>query len=167
MQITDPVIEFQKAMSLFAAGVTVITTMSDGKPAGLVATSVCSLSSTPPSIVVCVNKSAATHDVLIQEGKFAVNLLSVEHRGVVDRFRDVRGEARFDTHPWRVSKTGSPMLDDAVVVLDCEIAGRHDGFSHSIFIGVIRDIAFARQDDAPACLMWHGRTFARCSPLSA
>ena len=165
MQVTDPVVEFQKAMSLFAAGVTVVTTLSDGKPAGLVATSVCSLSSDPPSIVVCVNKKAATHDAMIEQQKFSVNLLSVEHREVVDRFRDIRGHERFEPHHWTTGKSGTPVLRDAVVVLDCEISGRYDGFTHSIFIGVIKDIAFASENDGAACLMWHGRNFARCLPL--
>jgi flavin reductase len=167
MQASDAVFEFQRAMSLFAAGVTVITTLRDGRPAGLVATSVCSLSADPPSIIVCVNKTASAHDAMIAEGKFAVNLLSVDHRDVVGRFRDARGHDRFDTHRWATGTTGSPVLSDAVVVLDCEIGDKHDGFTHTIFVGIIRDIAFASDTQDAACLMWHGRSFARCLPLSA
>ncbi|MFT4067386.1 flavin reductase family protein [Paraburkholderia sp.] len=157
---------FQDAMSLFAAGVTAITTMRDGRPIGLIATSVCSLSSDPPSIVVCVNKSASAHDAIVAHGKFAVNLLSVDQSDVVDRFREAKGQARFEAGQWTTLETGAPVLADAAVVLDCTLEKCHDGFTHSIFVGVIERISCSRSVDT-SCLLWHARGYARSMPLCA
>lgn len=164
METLDMTRAFQNAMSLFAAGVTVVTTMRDDGPAGLIATSVCSLSSDPPSIIVCVNRSASAHDAIVAQGKFAVNLLSVDQCEVVDRFRQTKGQERFETGQWTTLKTGAPVLADAAVVLDCTLGKRHDGFTHSIFVGVIEQIVCRRNLDA-GCLLWHERGFARSTPL--
>ncbi|CAB3669761.1 flavin reductase family protein [Paraburkholderia rhynchosiae] len=165
MQTIDSRANFQQAMSLFAAGVTVITAMHDAKPVGLIATSVCSLSDEPPSVIVCVNKSASSHDAILRAGSFAVNLLSTAHCGVVDTFRKTKGQARFTSNQWASLVTGAPVLADATVALDCEISDQHDGFTHSIIVGVIREIAFNETADA-GCLLWHERGFARSAPLT-
>ncbi|MDR5836248.1 flavin reductase family protein [Caballeronia sp. LZ034LL] len=163
---TDSEHSFQDAMALFAAGVTAVTTLRDGKPAGLIATSVCSLSSDPPSLVVCVNKNASAHDAIVKHGTFAVNLLSVEQSDIVDRFRAAKGDARFEPGQWTTLETGAPVLADAAVVLDCRLDKCHDGYTHSIFVGVIERIS-SRRDVDSACLLWHGRSFARSTPLGA
>jgi flavin reductase len=155
---------FQNAMSLFAAGVTAITTMRDGKPAGLIATSVCSLSADPPSVRVCVNKSAFAHDAIVTHGKFAVNLLSTDQCDVVERFREAKGHERFEAGQWTTLQTGAPVLADAAVVLDCTLGKCHDGFTHSIFVGVIEQISCQKDFDS-SCLLWHARGFARSVPL--
>jgi flavin reductase len=164
METPDVTRAFQNAMSLFAAGVTAITTMHDGQPAGLIATSVCSLSCAPPSIVVCVNKSASAHDAIVTHGKFAVNLLSVDQFDVVDRFREAKGHDRFEAGQWTTLETGAPVLADAAVVLDCTLGKHHDGFTHSIFVGVIEQISCRREVDS-SCLLWHARGYARSVPL--
>ncbi|MBB5411148.1 MULTISPECIES: flavin reductase family protein [unclassified Paraburkholderia] len=164
MQTIDSKANFQQAMSLFAAGVTVITAMHHAKPVGLIATSVCSLSDDPPSVIVCVNKCASSHDAILGAGSFAVNLLSTAHCGLVDTFRKRKGQDRFAANKWSSLETGAPILPDATVALDCEISDRHDGFTHSIIVGVIREIAFNETVDA-GCLLWHERGFARSAPL--
>jgi flavin reductase len=162
----DTVHSFQDAMALFAAGVTAVTTMRDGQPVGLIATSVCSLSSEPPSIVVCVNKSASAHDAIVAHGKFAVNLLSDDQSDVVERFREAKGHERFAAGQWTTLATGAPVLADAAVALDCTLEKCHDGFTHSIFVGVIERISCRQSVDA-SCLLWHARAYARSMPLVA
>ena len=49
---------FRQAMTCFASGVTAVTTREVGVPSGLIATSVCSLSVDPATVLVCVNKTA-------------------------------------------------------------------------------------------------------------
>ncbi|TIQ82750.1 MAG: flavin reductase family protein, partial [Mesorhizobium sp.] len=58
-------------MGRFAGAVNIITTEEDGLPSGLIATAVCSLSFDPPSVLVCINKSASSHDTILRRGIFA------------------------------------------------------------------------------------------------
>lgn len=164
MNTTVAKADFQRAMASFAAGITAITTQRDGCPVGIIATSVCSLSADPPSIIVCVNKDSSVHDAILQEGRFAVNLLSVAHCDVVQRFQSHKGDARFEPDIWASLETGAPILVNAAVALDCELLDRHDGYSHSIIVGGIKATRLA---DAPHadCLLWHDRAYACSVPL--
>jgi len=162
VQITD----FQQAMASFPGGITAVTTRSGDGPIGIIATAVCSLSAEPPSILVCVHKSASVHDAILETGRFAVNLLSTEHRALVARFQQQRGAARFEPAQWTALQTGAPILADAAVALDCTLLDTHDGYSHTIIVGAV---AATRLGNTPhaGCLLWHDRTYARSSPLAA
>lgn len=157
---------FRQAMTSFAAGVTAITTQVDGVPSGLIATSVCSLSAEPPTVLVCVNKSASPHDVILKAKSFAVNLLSAEQADVAKHFNVAKGSDRFEPELWRTAVTGAPILIDSVVTLDCELIAVHDGFTHTIMVGKIVDVALNEQHAAD-CLLWHRQGFAHSSLKSA
>src|SRR5437773_10721166 len=80
-------------MGHFATGVTVITTCDEaGKPFGLTANAVTSVSLVPPLILVCVDKSADTYPYFDRSKVFAVNVLSSEQEGLSRRFAISGGE---------------------------------------------------------------------------
>lgn len=157
---------FRHAMSCFASGVTAITTREAGVPSGLIATSVCSLSADPATMLVCINKSASAHDVILRTKKFAVNLLSADQMSVARRFTSTRGADRFESARWEDGESGVPRLIEAVVVFDCSLIAVHDGFTHSILVGQIADAA-VNEDVATACLLWHHRDFAQSTLRAA
>jgi len=155
--------EFRRAMGRFAGAVTAITTQDADGPVGLIATAVCSLSAQPPSLLVCVNRSASAHDAIVRNGAFAVNLLHPDQREVVDSFTRCKGSARFQGAGWRYD-TGVPMLDDAIVSMRCELKEALDGFSHSIMIGMIQEIRFS-DDHGQGCLLWLGKGLHCATPM--
>lgn len=121
-----------------AGAVAVIACGPVGARAGLTATAVASLSDRPPMLLVCVNRAAGTHDVIVKANAFSVNLLSAEQQSVAEKFAGrsgLKGEDRFAGLTWRHLVTGSPILDDALASLDCELAEQHTFTTHSIFIG--------------------------------
>jgi flavin reductase len=157
---------FRHAMTCFASGVTAITTREAGLPSGMIATSVCSLSVDPATMLVCINKSASAHDVILRTKKFAVNLLSADQMAVAKRFTSSRGAERFESTKWQDGSTGSPTLIGAVVVFDCNLIAVHDGFTHSIMVGQLAD-ATVNEDMATDCLLWHRRDFAQSTLRAA
>lgn len=150
---------FRHAMTCFASGVTAITTREAGLPSGLIATSVCSLSVDPATMLVCVDKTASAHDVILRTKKFAVNLLSTDQTSVAQRFTSSRGADRFESTQWEDGGTGLPILIDAVVVFECGLIAVHNGFTHSIMVGQIA-YATVNEDIAAGCLLWHHQNFA-------
>ncbi|WP_144109430.1 flavin reductase family protein [Paraburkholderia sp. BCC1886] len=150
---------FRNAMARFTNGVTAVTTTENRLPFGLIATSVCSLSADPPTLLVCVNRSASAHDVIARSGVFAVNLLSAEQKDVAQRFAELKGSERFDLMRWTTGKSGAPILIDSVVALDCKVLAKHNGYSHTIFVGEIIATK-VHADPAASCLLWHRRSFA-------
>ena len=61
---------YRQAISNFATGVTVITTSVDGRPAGMTASAVTSLSLEPVQLLVCIASRLPTHEAIITRGRF-------------------------------------------------------------------------------------------------
>ncbi|RMS59348.1 FMN reductase RutF [Pseudomonas syringae pv. aceris] len=66
---------FREAMSSLAAAVNVITTDGPGGRAGFTATAVCSVTDQPPTLLVCINRSASVYDAFMENGTLCVNTL--------------------------------------------------------------------------------------------
>jgi flavin reductase len=154
----DPV-EFRRCMRAVPGAVAIITCGEEGTRTGLTATAVCSLSDSPPMLLVCVNESASAHPVICGSQRFAVNILSADHLTLASRFagRDgAEGEARFAGAAWVRSATGASFLSEAIVSFDCVLEAQHHHGSHSIFVG---RIVAARSRDGESPLLYLGGRF--------
>lgn len=70
--------KFRNVMRHQAGAVTIIAVGKPGNRTGLTATAMCSLTDNPPSVLICVNKSASAHAPIREHKSFSVNLLSHE-----------------------------------------------------------------------------------------
>lgn len=148
--------KFRNLMRHQAGAVTIIAVGQPGSRTGLTATAMCSLTDTPPMILICVNRNASAHAPIKIAKCFSVNVLATEHSELARRFstKTVEGEKRFDEHAWSTMVTGAPILNGAIASLDCELADEHVFETHSIFIGRIRDGQF--REDAKPLLYFRG-----------
>jgi len=151
---------FREAMTRFAGAVTAITTMDHHGPVGLIATSVCSLSADPPTLLVCINRSASAHDRILQKGLFGVSLPSGRQEHVARHFASSKGPDRFVDDHWTTRVTGSPILEGAAVAFDCTMVAKHEAYTHTILVGLIEDVVLGEEQSEP-CLIWHRRSFAK------
>ena len=149
---------FKRGMRRLAAGVSIITTLEQSMPHGLVATSVCSVCAEPePSLLVCVNFNSSCHDAINRAGIFCVNLLSSNDVELARRFSSSESRARrFEECPWVPLVTGAPALPNTLASFDCEITQAVPVHSHTIFIGAVRDIRLW-QGDIDALLYLDGQ----------
>lgn len=131
-------LSFKQAMRNLAGGVAVVATGHGAAKSGLTVTAVTSVSIEPPCLLICVNKSSASHDVILANGNFAVSLLGSQHEEIAMRFAGaggVTGIDRFDLGQWDCGPTGSPLLADAICSMDCELLMHQSVGSHGVFIG--------------------------------
>jgi flavin reductase (DIM6/NTAB) family NADH-FMN oxidoreductase RutF len=136
---------FKSAMRLLAGGVTIVATAFEGESSGLTATAVCSLALSPARVLACVNHGGRTYELLSKSRIMSVNLLAVGHEELARRFaakRASHAEDRFATAEWRTSRTGAPLLADALAALDCRITDIMPLDTHAILVGVVEDIHF-------------------------
>jgi flavin reductase len=148
--VIDPSL-FKRGMRRLAAGVSVVTTAEHGTPHGFVATSVSSVCAEPvPSLLVCINRSVSSHDVIRRTGVFCANLLSSQDVELARSFASSRDRAkRFEAREWVALVTGAPALPGALASFDCEITDVMSVHSHSIVVGAVRDIRLWRDEVAP------------------
>src|SRR5688500_2564601 len=120
------------ALGCFATGVTVVTCLDgEGRPVGLTANSLTSVSLDPPLLLVCIAKAAASAAALVAAQNFAVNVLQTGQRPASIRF-STRDEDRFGTTPWSCGESGAPILKDSLGVFECEAFAVHEGGDHHI-----------------------------------
>jgi flavin reductase len=127
--------EFRDAMSRMAAAVNIVTTNGPGGMAGFAATAVCSVTDSPPTLLVCLNRNASVHPAITANNVLCVNVLSHDHQDLSRLFGGKTPVAeRFAAAEWSELATGSPVLDDALVSFDCRIVHRADGGTHDILM---------------------------------
>lgn len=146
--------EFKLGMRRLAAAVNIVSTLDDGQPAGLIATAVCSVSAGPPTLLVCVNRSARTHRILTQAGVFCVNVLAADQMPFAQQFLARDPAERFASCRWSQLVTGSPALDEAMINFDCEVAEAFTSGTHDIVVG--RVVALRRGEEANPLLYFEG-----------
>src|SRR5436309_7976877 len=129
------------ALGCFATGVTVVTCLKDGEPAGLTVNSFTSVSLNPPLLLVCIAKAAASAEALTTASHFAVNVLQTGQQPASIRFA-TRDEDRFGTTPWSCGEAGAPILKDSLGVFECERHAVYDGGDHHILVGQVVKASF-------------------------
>ena len=158
---------FRDGMRQLAAGVSIIAAEHDGIRRGLTATSVCSLSDDPPTLIVCVNRSAEAHELIYASRHLSVSILGEDHRTLAERFAGMggaKGEERFAEGDWRTLETGAPVLADALVGFDCRVIDCAECKTHRAFIASV--VAIRVRDDASP-LLYVDQGFAGLRPLDA
>jgi flavin reductase (DIM6/NTAB) family NADH-FMN oxidoreductase RutF len=129
------------ALRRLASSVSVVTCRDDGQNYAMTATSVSALSMEPPSMLVCVNRSAAFHRALNRADDFAINVLSRAH---VDISRLCSGgagpEGRFNVGDWD-TRAAAPVLIDAQAAIVCRKDKALDYGTHTVFMGRIVSIS--------------------------
>lgn len=140
---------YRDAMSRLAAAVNVVTTDGPFGRAGFTATAVCSVSDEPPTLLVCLNRSASAHAAVIGNGRLCVNVLSAEQSEVSNLFGGKTPMAeRFAAHRWATSANGSPLLAGAALAFDCRIAQVTGVATHDVLFCEVLGVTLAEQVDA-------------------
>ena len=134
--------QFKSALKLWASGVTVVTAQSaEQGPRGMTATSFSSVSMDPPQILVCLNQSADTGVLVLEQQTFAVNILSTEQQAVSNEFAGGSSQAeRFANVAWETGECGAPLLTEALVSLECKFVQQVLAGSHWIVVGEVQSV---------------------------
>lgn len=157
---------FKRGMRRLAAGVAVVTTAEQGELHGFVATSVSSVCAEPvPSLLVCINRSATSHDVIRRTGVFCTNLLSAKDVDLARRFSSPKDRGtRFAGSHWVALVTGAPAFPGALASFDCEVTDVMSVHSHSVVVGAVRDLRLWRDEIAP--LLYLDGQYEPLAPLT-
>ena len=122
-------------MGRFATGVTILTVNgTDGRPLGMTASSLASVSLVPPLVSVCVDHEAELHDAILAAPVFVVNVLESRQETLSRRFAD-QHEDRFEGVGYHRSPDGLVLLDGALAHIECDRFASYPAGDHTIIIG--------------------------------
>ena len=147
---------YRDAMARLGAAVNVVTSDGPAGRCGFTASSVCSVTDDPPTLLVCLNRTSGNNARFKRNGVLCVNVLAARHEALSARFAGALDQAaRFAAGGrWTTLATGAPVLDDARVAFDCRIAQVTEVGTHSVLFCAVE--AIRTGDDADA-LIYRGR----------
>jgi len=77
---------------------------------------------------------------------FSVNLLSKNDKEISERFAGKYGNDKFSSIKYEIGKSGVPILEDALAVIECSIWRTYDGGDHTIILGEVLNVRINKQD---------------------
>jgi flavin reductase (DIM6/NTAB) family NADH-FMN oxidoreductase RutF len=151
--------DFRKAVSRFATGITVITSVDDSGVRGMTCNSFTSVSLDPPTILVSL-KPGKTHSAISEGGIFGVSVLRDEHQHYSAYFS---GPPKAEAPPDFVVRNSVPTLRECLAWFECEVIGKVDVHDHALFIA--RVTGCGTTDGAP--IMFFESRYHRFAPPPA
>jgi flavin reductase (DIM6/NTAB) family NADH-FMN oxidoreductase RutF len=135
--------EFRTAMSKLGAAVSVVTSDGPAGRCGTTVTAVSSVTDTPATLLVCINRNSWSNRVLRGNRVLCVNVLPSGQEELARRFAgmtSIAPEHRFDGVDIQIMETGAPALSAALVSIDCDIVEGVEVGTHTVFLAQARQI---------------------------
>ena len=111
----------------------------------------------PKLLAISVEKTAFTHELIVEGGVFSLSVIDREDRTIVRKLtKPAELDAAASTlngFPFRTGATGVPILAQAVAFVDCELRQTVDCGGHDLFIGEVADAGFTKAEDTPVLRM--------------
>jgi flavin-dependent trigonelline monooxygenase, reductase component len=130
---------FSRVLGSLASGVTIVTASSESGPKGLTTTAVCSVSATPPLLLVCADTQSRTLSAIQRAGAFVINVLAAGREDLARLFAS-KATDKFATLTWQPSAkaNGAPILTaDIIACAECVLVQTITAGDHLILIGSV------------------------------
>ncbi|MEF2520957.1 4-hydroxyphenylacetate 3-monooxygenase, reductase component [Vibrio mimicus] len=141
--------DFRDAMSKLAAAVNIVTTGGEAGTVGITATAVCSVTDTPATVLVCINRNSASNAIFKQNGNVCINVCASEHQEMSMHFAGMTGlamEERFALEGWKNNSDKVPVLHGALATLEGKIASCQEVGTHTVFFIELHTIHTTNKD---------------------
>ena len=138
---------FKKAMRSYVYSVSIMSNIDDNKNLNAITvSSVTSVSIDPPSLLVCINKTAGIHDSIINDSKFCINLLKKSQQDISNLCSSFQEEEnRFKNDQW--DTTDIPFLKNAQANIFCKVDEIISYHTHSIVVAKVTESKYSNDID--------------------
>ena len=155
--------QLRNGLRRLGKAVVVVTSWHEDRRWAMTATAVSELSMDPPSLLVCVNKTASLHGPLTGGANFCVNILHADQLHVSKACSGaLKGEERFSQGEWGAGACGTPFLRDAQASFFCHYEKHVEYGTHAVVIGAVTEVVCAGAVDP---LIYVDGGYARAAKL--
>lgn len=143
-------LRFRDAMASLPSAVSIVTSQGPAGRCGITATAVCAITDTPPTLMVCINRSSAMNPVFEQNARMCINVLNHRQEEMARHFAGQTGmemAARFMLAGWQEGLLGQPVLNGALASLEGQIDQIQTLGTHRLYLVEIRHIRLAEAGD--------------------
>ncbi len=138
MSNADLISQTGNAFKQMAKSVYILSCFKQGVRHASVSTAICNVSNEPPSLLICMEKTASFSGLLSPDTLFSVNILGAGQQAVVEHCMGAKGEARFEVGEWTTSSE-QPVLTGAQASFICRVSVINPYETHNIVIADIEE----------------------------
>ncbi len=162
---------FRQALSRFATGVTVVTTLAPGAQkgdthsnsfVGVTASSFNTLSLQPPLVLWSLGTQARSLPLFHAGTHYVINVLAQDQLELCQRFAYGQGD-RFAQSAYQLGQSGLPIFEGALAWFECHNRSRYEEGDHILFVGEVERCGY-RNDTTG--LIFHTGQFGQFAPLN-
>jgi flavin reductase (DIM6/NTAB) family NADH-FMN oxidoreductase RutF len=147
---------FRSVFRDHAARVVVVTAQGHREPVGFTATSLTSVSLSPPMVSFAVARTASAWPTLSRAPLVAIHLLARDQHGLATTFA-TSGINRFAGLEWRAGVDGEPLIEGCAAYLSCEVVRHVPAGDHVVLLA---RVTRARVDRTGEPLIYHDGGYA-------
>jgi flavin reductase (DIM6/NTAB) family NADH-FMN oxidoreductase RutF len=127
--------EFRDVLGRFASGVTVITTVYEEAILGMTASAFVSVSLEPALVLVSIDKEANLHNILLEDTRFGISILSEGQLEISDHFA---GRNSDEVEAPFVELGGAHLIEGAIAHIVADVVQIHPAGDHTLFVAEVR-----------------------------
>lgn len=126
-------------MARLPSGVVVVSACVANGYRGLTASSLVSISTDPPMVMVGLEREATTRTAVVDERVFNVSVLTRSQEFIAERFagRAPTVDSAWLEVPHRLGTNGIPLIEGCAAWLECSLVQVHPAGDHDICVGQV------------------------------
>lgn len=158
LQGADDMSRFRRVMGRFATGVTVVTWLRDGAPAGMTANAFMSVSLEPQLVLVSA-RNASRFCASVRAGDtFGVNFLGEHQQDVSAHFggKATEGFGAMVTHA-----SGTPYLPESLARIVVRVVDIHPAGDHKLYVAEVVALEESEAGEGVNPLLFYGGRYGR------
>jgi flavin reductase ActVB len=151
---------FKAAMRVLASGVVMVTARAGERIWGLTISACCSISASPPQVLISLANSASCLPPILETGRFGLSILRAGQRSLAELGAVPGGRKEVDAFVEPISSEGRvTMIAGALAHLDCAVDRTFDVSDHTLVIGNVEHARTAEDLEEPGPLLYFNRMF--------
>ncbi len=155
--------QLKEVLRKYPTGVTIVTSMLEGKPVGGTMNSFTSVSMNPPLIAVFIMENSRTSEAIRKTGKFAVNILNGDQETYAMKFANDKSDDKFSEVSYHTNGEDVPILDDSLGYIECSLYKQDKIADHILFVGKVENASLRGDSHA---LVYHRRGFGSTNGIA-
>jgi flavin reductase (DIM6/NTAB) family NADH-FMN oxidoreductase RutF len=137
-----------EALAALTTGIYVLTVRAGERQHGMSSSWATQVSGAPVLVMAAVDRQHFTHQMLLDSGAFALNIVGAQSKHLEDYFYSAQSRRPDNLVPFALDTgvTGTPLLRDAFAALDCRVISTHPAGDHTLFVGEVVDVRLRATD---------------------
>lgn len=142
------------ALAALTTGIYVLTMQVGEHQHGMSSSWATQVSGEPVLLMAAVDQQHISHNMIVDSQAFGLNVIGHDSWHLENYFYSAQAHRPDNLAPFQLetSVTGTPLLHDALVSLDCLVVSTHTAGDHTLFVGQVVDTRVRRTEH---CLNSH------------